>query len=598
MMNILYRFIFTSLIVFAIKLSAEITPAQKDMLDTLPPDQRESVMQKMLTTEKLQTEIEETFEEESTLTIKPEIIDEKNLEGYCEDCIYGYNLFKYSPTTFAPSNKVPVSANYSLGPGDKLEITFFGNEQKKLEKFISRDGSIVIPELGPIFLTGLTYSQAVEELNKRVEEKMLVTEISISLTELRSITVYILGQAYKPGSYTLSSLSTVTNALFQSGGVSENGSLRNIIVRRNGEEPKSYDFYDIVLSGKTQNDYRLQDGDTIFVPFIENKFKSQGAFKRESYFEFLPGETIQDAVFLAGGYKSDVISNPRIELSRVDLVKGDREITYLDLNELQKPLSNGDAIGVSSISGVEYKSITLSGEFKYPGVYSLKSGDTLEDVLQRAGGLTTDAFPIGAVFTRKEVALQQREAFRRNADDLENTIVNIITLGNIAVDEFTFAPLSKLIERLRSTEPVGRQVIDFNPIKLKTNPSLNFKVVDGDELHVPKRPESVSVVGEVLNSTTHRYDSGLSVDDYIMSSGGLTNEADTSRILVIQPNGQSILHKKRLFNNNANKILPGTTIVVSRDTRPFDAIQLTQIVTPILADLATSAAAIAAISND
>ena len=144
-MNILYRFIFTSLIVFAIKLSAEITPAQKDMLDTLPPDQRESVMQKMLTTEKLQTEIEETFEEESTLTIKPEIIDEKNLEGYCEDCIYGYNLFKYSPTTFAPSNKVPVSANYSLGPGDKLEITFFGNEQKKLEKFISRDGSIVIP---------------------------------------------------------------------------------------------------------------------------------------------------------------------------------------------------------------------------------------------------------------------------------------------------------------------------------------------------------------------------------------------------------------------------------------------------------------------
>ena len=598
MMNILYRFIFTSLIVFAIKLSAEITPAQKDMLDTLPPDQRESVMQKMLTTEKLQTEIEETFEEESTLTIKPEIIDEKNLEGYCEDCIYGYNLFKYSPTTFAPSNKVPVSANYSLGPGDKLEITFFGNEQKKLEKFISRDGSIIIPELGPIFLTGLTYSQAVEELNKRVEEKMLGTEISISLTELRSITVYILGQAYKPGSYTLSSLSTVTNALFQSGGVSENGSLRNIIVRRNGEEPKSYDFYDIVLSGKTQNDYRLQDGDTIFVPFIENKFKSQGAFKRESYFEFLPGETIQDAVFLAGGYKSDVISNPRIELSRVDLVKGDREITYLDLNELQKPLSNGDAIGVSSISGVEYKSITLSGEFKYPGVYSLKSGDTLEDVLQRAGGLTTDAFPIGAVFTRKEVALQQREAFRRNADDLENTIVNIITLGNIAVDEFTFAPLSKLIERLRSTEPVGRQVIDFNPIKLKTNPSLNFKVVDGDKLHVPKRPESVSVVGEVLNSTTHRYDSGLSVDDYIMSSGGLTNEADTSRILVIQPNGQSILHKKRLFNNNANKILPGTTIVVSRDTRPFDAIQLTQIVTPILADLATSAAAIAAISND
>lgn len=596
-MKILFRFLFTLLLVFTIKLSAEITEAQKNMLETLPPDQRDSVMQKMLTTDKLQEEIEETFEEESTLTLRPEIIDEEDLENYCKDCIYGYNLFKYSPSTFAPSNQVPINANYSLGPGDKLEISFYGNEQNNVEKFISRDGSITIPELGPIYLAGLTYSQAVEEINTKVEEKMLGTEVSISLTELRSITVYILGQAYKPGSYTLSALSTVTNALFQSGGVAEDGSLRNIIVRRNGEKAIKYDFYDILLSGDTQNDFRLQDGDTIFVPFIENKFKAQGAFKRESYFEFLPGETIEEAILLAGGYKSDVVSNPRIELSRVNRSKGERGISYLTLNELQLPLQNGDAIGVSSISGIEYKSVTLTGEFKYPGVYSLKAGDTLQDILDRAGGLTNESFPIGTVFTREEVATLQTEAFRRNADDLENMIVNIITLGNISVDEFTFTPLSKLITRLRAAEPIGRQVIDFNPLKLKTNPSLNFKLANGDKIHVPKRPESVSVAGEVLNSTTHRYDSGLSVDDYIDLSGGLTNEADTSRILVIQPNGQSILHRKSFFNNKSNQILPGTTIVVSRDTRPFDAIQLTQIVTPILADLATSAAAIAAISD-
>lgn len=596
-MKILFRFLFTLLLVFTIKLSAEITDAQQNMLETLPPDQRDSVMQKMLTTDKLQKEIEDTFEEESTLTLRPEILDEEDLENYCKDCIYGYNLFKYSPSTFAPSNQVPINANYSLGPGDKLEISFYGNEQNNVEKFISRDGSITIPELGPIYLAGLTYSQAVEEINTKVEEKMLGTEVSISLTELRSITVYILGQAYKPGSYTLSALSTVTNALFQSGGVAEDGSLRNILVRRNGEKAIKYDFYDILLSGDTQNDFRLQDGDTIFVPFIENKFKAQGAFKRESYFEFLPGETIEEAILLAGGYKSDVVSNPRIELSRVNRSKGERGISYLNLNELQQPLQNGDAIGVSSISGIEYKSVTLTGEFKYPGVYSLKAGDTLQDILDRAGGLTDESFPIGAVFTREEVASLQTEAFRRNADDLENMIVNIITLGNISVDEFTFTPLSKLITRLRNAEPIGRQVIDFNPLKLKTNPSLNFKLANGDKIHVPKRPESVSVAGEVLNSTTHRYDSGLSVDDYIDLSGGLTNEADTSRILVIQPNGQSILHRKSFFNDKSNQILPGTTIVVSRDTRPFDAIQLTQIVTPILADLATSAAAIAAISD-
>ena len=577
---------------------AELTPAQKDMLDTLPPDQRDSVMEKMLTTDKLQTEIEETFEEESTLTLKPERVDEENLEGYCEDCIYGYNLFKYSPSTFAPSNQVPINSNYTLGPGDKLEITFFGSEQKKLEKYISRNGSIIVPDLGPVYLAGLTFSQATEVFENKVKDQILGTEVSLSLTELRSITVYILGEAYKPGTYTLSSLSTVTNALFQSGGVSEDGSLRNIIIRRSGEDPKTYDFYDIVLSGNTQNDLRLQDGDTIYVPFIENKFKAQGAFKRESFFEFLPGETIEDAISLAGGYKSDVVLDPRIELSRVNLIEGNRKISYLKADQFELELTNGDAIGVSSISGVSYRSITLTGEFKYPGVYSISDGDRLNDILNRAGGLTADAFPIGTIVTRKEVAELQTEAFRRNADDLENTIVNIITLGTVPVDEFTFAPLSNLIDRLRKAEPIGRQVIDFSPLKLKTNPSLNFKVVDGDKLHVPKRPESVSVAGEVLNSTTHRFDSQLSVNNYIEMSGGLTNEADTSRILVIKPNGQSVLYKKKIFFNETNDIFPGTTIVVSRDTRPFDAIQITQIVTPILADLATSAAAIAAISKE
>ena len=212
---------------------------------------------------------------------------------------------------------------------------------------------------------------------------MLGTKISLSITELRSITVYILGQAYKPGTYTLSSLSTVTNALFQSGGVAENGSLRNIKVRRNGEDPKRYDFYDILLTGDTSNDLRLQDGDIIFIPFIEDKFKAQGAFKRESYFEFLPGETIKEALAFAGGYKSDVVANPRIELSRVNLIEGNRKITYLDRDQFDLELQNGDALAVSSISGITFDSVKLTGEFKYPGVYSLNKGDRLLDILER-----------------------------------------------------------------------------------------------------------------------------------------------------------------------------------------------------------------------
>lgn len=597
-MKNIFKTLTCSLFILSTPIFSAITPSQQNMLDTLPPDQREAVMDKMLTTEKLTSEIEETFEEESTLTTKPEMLEEKNLDGYCSDCIYGFNLFKYSPSTFAPSNQVPISSNYTLGPGDKLEIVLYGNNQVKLEKFISRDGSILVPEIGPVYLAGLNFSQAEKAFQDKVDAQMLGTKVSLSITELRSITVYILGQAYKPGTYTLSSLSTVTNALFQSGGVAEDGSLRNIIVRRDGEDPKRYDFYDILLTGDTSNDLRLQDGDIIFVPFIEDRFKAQGAFKRESYFEFLPGETIKEALAFAGGYKSDVVANPRIELSRVNLIEGNRRITYLDRDQFDLELQNGDALAVSSISGITFDSIKLTGEFKYPGVYSLNKGDRLLDLLERAGGLNENAYTPGAIFTREKVAAQQEEAFKRNADDLENTIVNIITLGNISVDEFTFVPLSKLINRLRTTKPIGRQVIDFSPLSMKSNASLNFQLTGGDTVHVPRRPESVSVAGEVLNSTTHRYDSELSIDDYLELSGGLTNEADASRILIVKPNGQSVLYKKKLFSSASNNILPGTTIVVSRDTRPFDAIQLTQIVTPILADLATSAAAIAAISNN
>ena len=324
-----------------------------------------------------------------------------------------------------------------------------------------------------------------------------------------------------------------------------------------------------------------------------------GAFKRPFLYEFIEGDTLEEAIALAGGFKSEARINPRIEISTLDTKLGGRSIFNLsgEDRDLSFKLSDGDVINVSEYSQYSSKVIEITGEVINPGFYSLAEGDTVLDALNKAGGFTASSYSEGAVFLREQVAEQQRLAFNRSADSLEKTMVNIISQGFMKeIGEYTLAPIAALVKKLRNQEPIGRQVVDFDILKLKSDPYANFKVRDGDSIFIPKRPESVSVVGEVLNPATLRYRPGSNVSEYIKFAGGLNDQADKGGILVIFPNGEAKVIKRRLFSRDS-EILPGSTIVVSRHTRSFDAIAITQIVTPILADLATSAAAIAAFSD-
>ena len=579
--------------------SREITTEQQALLDQLPADQKDSILQKMNQANQLQDELEEVFETESTLIKRPERNEEDSKYEKCQVCIFGYDFFQYSPSTFIQTSSSPVPSDYVLGPGDKVEVNYFGSNIQTVESFIARNGEIFLPLIGPVNLAGLKFEEARKFLNEKVKNQLIGTEISINLAELRSISVYVLGEAYKPGLYTMSGLSSISNALFVSGGVNEQGSLRNIQLKRNGEIIGTYDFYDFLLKGQINKNLRLQDGDIIFIPFIKNKVRIGGAFKRPYIYEFLEGETIYDAVQLAGGYSSDVPPNARLELSRIEEDKFERSLKYYDIssNDLKLNLVNEDSINISSSPKVVSRSVELTGEFNRPGVYSFEPGETILDVINRAGGLTTESYDEGAVFLRKSVAISQKKGFERSADELEQTIVNIITLGVINLEnEAALAPLSRLITRLRDAKPLGRMVVDVNPLTLKTDPIKNIRLEDGDKLYIPTRPSSVSVIGEVLNSSTQSYDPSLGVFDYLNLAGGLAQSADDKRIFVIFPNGQSRIAKKTFFSSR-NDVLPGSTIVVSRESRPLDGVNLAQIVTPILADLATSAAAIAAISD-
>ncbi len=586
------------LIIFSFNLGSEITPDQMRMIEQLPPDQRYNIMEKMESAGTMQEEIEEAFEEGNSIVKKPELKDLKDSEEYCPECIYGFNFFQYAPSTFAPVDNTPVTSNYLLGPGDELLINFYGNEEREFEVVINREGKIVLPLIGPINFIGLTYGQASSLLSKKVETELIGTSVDISLSKIRSIGVYILGEAYKPGRYVMSGLSTVSNALFVSGGVNEQGSLRNIKVRRNNKTIKTYDFYDILLKGSLETDVILQDGDVIFVPFIENTITLGGAFNRPHRYEIVNGETIKDAIFLAGGFNSEVYGSPDLELSSIDEITAKRKISYLSSDgNLDRLLKNGDVVNISSVAGIKPRSILLTGQVQNPGAYSIQPGDTILDILNRAGGYTDEAYFKGAVFLRKNVAKSQKIAFERSADELENTIVDVITKDTIdQITEFTLMPISNLISKLRSTDPLGRMVVNLDMLNLKSDPISNFTVQDGDELFIPDRPSSVSIVGEVLYSATVGFDPSWTVDQYIDSAGGMKDTADRDRTFIIFPNGRSQLVRNSFFASN-KEIMPGSTIVISRDSRPFDAISLTQIITPILADLATSAAAIAAISD-
>ncbi len=588
-----------SLLFFTSLLFSELSPEQLKMIEQLPPDQRAGILEKMETASALQDEVEQAFDDNPSLVKKPELRDFKEEDDYCPDCIYGFNFFQFSPSSFSPVNDTPVDSSYILGPGDKLVVDFYGANVENIESTVNREGKIILPFIGPVNFLGMTFEQASKYLETKVQTELIGTEVSLSIKEVRSIGIYLLGEAYKPGKYTLSGLSSVSNALFVSGGVSELGSLRNIQIKRNGKLISTYDFYDFLLYGSLETDIRLQDGDVIFIPFIEDSIRLGGAFKRPHRYELKKGETLKDVIELAGGLNSDVMDGTKIELSTIDRKASKRILSFLDVDtDSGFLISDGDVLNVTSTSGLEPQTIKLKGEIKNPGEYSIQSGDTILDIINRAGGYTDQAFAEGAVYLRKKVAETQKMAFMRSADQLENTIVDVITKDTISseITEFTLLPLSTLIDRLRNEEPVGRMVVRLDYLNLKTNPIDNILVKDRDELHIPKRPNFVSIVGEVLNATSIGFDPDLSVDEYIELAGGLNDSADQDKIFIILPNGKSQLVKKSLFSST-NYLLPGSTIVISRDARPFDAISLTQIITPILADLATSAAAIAAISD-
>lgn len=296
---------------------------------------------------------------------------------------FGLGLFDRDVSTFAPVDDMPAPDSYRVGPGDSINLYMFGNEETDLTLTVSREGQLLLPRLGPLSVAGLTFAEVKKLIENRVASQLVGTDVVVSMGKLRAMDVFLAGDVFAPGSYSVSGLATVLQALYAGGGISEIGSLRDIQVKRRGEVVGRLDAYDILLRGDTSGDMRLASGDTVFVPTVSRLVTIDGEVKRPGIYEVLGSDTLGDVLKMAGGltassYKQSASIERRLtEQSQVVRV----QVDLTNPNDLQGSLYDGDSLFVAPIKNEIANEILLRGAVARPGGYAWRPNLRISDLL-------------------------------------------------------------------------------------------------------------------------------------------------------------------------------------------------------------------------
>lgn len=699
--------------------------------------------------------------------------------------IYGADLFNTVPSTFSPLNMTPVPPNYVIGPGDELRIRVWGQVNFNADVQVDRAGEIYLPQVGQVRVAGLPFSDLESHLHDAIGRVYRNFQLTADLGRIRSIQVYVTGQARRPGMYTVSSLSSLVDAIFASGGPSTAGSLRRIELRRNGQVVTVFDLYALLIRGDKSKDAPLQAGDVIFIPPAGPQIALVGSVRTPAIYELLPGESLSQALADAGG-PSAVASETRISIERIDdhrdryamdvtwdsaglatpLRQGDLVRLYSILPLYQKtvtlrgntanpgrfawhegmrltdlipdksslvtrnywwkraqlglpapefqpldsfpslhqpiapidlprdqflgrssmqaapgttlpaatssaqtsnagtangtpantpqsaeprgasasvaaqyatpsapgatsrttvgpvapdidwnyavierldpktlrtrlipfdlgrlvldhdasqnlPLQPGDVVTVFSQADIrvpveqETKFVTLEGEFVHAGVYTVHPGETLRDLVRRAGGFTPGAYLYGSQFTRESTRVLQQQRIDEYVDELEmemqNSAMALISSAAMSPAAMNGAPAAQsseqaLIARLRRVRATGRIVLQFNPRSQGLDVLPNIILENGDHFVVPPVPSSVNVVGAVYDQNSFLYRPGMRAGEYLHLAGGPDRDADRKHMFIIRADGSVVSRDaaNTLWGNEFDALLmnPGDTIVV------------------------------------
>lgn len=712
--------------------------------------------------------------------------------------IYGAKLFNRVPTTFSPNDLAPVTQDYVIGPDDVLRVRIWGQISYSDNLRVDRSGDVYLPQVGAIHVAGLPFSALDQQMRRAVGRIYRNFDLSVDVGQIRAMQIYVAGQARRPGAYTVSSLSTLVNALFASGGPSAQGSLRHILVKRNGETVTDFDLYALLVHGDKSKDIRLLPEDVLYIPPAGPQVAIAGTVRTPAIYEVRSNETIGDLIAMAGNLTA-MASNTRISLERVQGQELRQAMEFaLDASGLAHPLEDGDILRVypilpayqktvtlrgnvanpgrfawtdgmhlsdlipdrdslqsreywwkrsklglptpgfeaasqpgmpsfqtegathgslaaqveslspatsnlpqtasrasrntSSVSNLantsdssnndyspeprrnvvelttpeinwdyaviervdpetlktslvpfdlgklvlqhdasqnlalqpgdvvtifsqddihvprarQTKYVNLEGEFVHPGVYSVEPGDTLRDLVQRAGGFTPDAYVYGSEFTRESTRILQQQRLdeyvqtvrmeaERGTQALAISGSSSSNGNDVAASK---AAADSLVSRLSQIQATGRIVLQFRPDGTKIDQVPALSLENGDKFVVPPMPATVNVVGAVYNQNSFLFHQGGTLERYLTLAGGPNRNADRHHIFVIRADGSVVSrpeqHSMGLWTSSFNsmRLHPGDTIVVPDKTLRPSALRGVMDWTQVFSQLALGAAAI------
>jgi protein involved in polysaccharide export with SLBB domain len=508
--------------------------------------------------------------------------------------LFGADFFSSFQTSFMPINEPNLDPSYILDVGDVLKVQLIG--QKDLTDIfpISRDGTINLPEIGKINLAGLTLNKAYDLISSQVNKVYIGTSSYVNLDQIRDINILVSGNAKNPGLYTLTGNSNILHAIDIAGGINEYGSFRAINLIRDNEVIEVLDVYDLLLNGNYNINKRLRSGDVIFVEQRKNIVSINGAVKRPAKYELKANESLGTIFNFANGLKQtadleniylervldgSLKSIPIVNKSQFDLIKAiDGDLVY--------------------IREYPFRSATISGAVYKPGTYTMAAGETVDDLLIKAGGFTDNAYPFGAVYENNDAKLINKKA----KEVLYNEFLdNIIAMSQQNISEnFDLAPVLGLFKEIKDAKPNGRIIVDL----INEDESSFLNISEGDSILIPELTNNVYVYGEVSTEGAVMYSPGRNVDYFVNKSGGYKKFADKKSIYILHPNGETDRYSKNrnLFANQPNadiKIYPGSVIFIPREldntaTRRLAA----QAYVSILGNIGVALASLSSINNN
>jgi polysaccharide biosynthesis/export protein len=468
---------------------------------------------------------------------------------------FGYDLFTDTAQTFAPGTDIPIPADYIVGPSDTVMVQLFGKENSQHELVITRDGDILFPGIGPIQVAGLTFTQMERQIQNRVQKQLIGMKASVTLGQLRSIRVFVLGDAERPGSYIVSGLSTLTNALLTSGGVKRIGSLRDIQLKRKGKIVSRMDLYDLLLRGDNSADARLQSGDVIFIPSIGKTAGIAGRVRRPAIYELKDEKTVNDLIAMAGGFAPDaypqgakierIMENRERSLLGVDLTRDESKNTEL---------RDGDVVKIYSVLDQLRGVVKLAGQVQRPGEYQWKPEMRLTQLVPSVSDLLPRA--------------DARYLLIKRQDALDHSIA------------FLDADLIAALEKPESEANVPLQPLDeihaFD-VRADREALIRPLLEQARARSAPDKPVSEVVIeGVVHHPGRYPLSSDMKVSDLLRAAGGLTDraytlEAELTRFAVVdgkeREQSRQIVDMAAILKNEQQKditLKPHDQLVIRR----------------------------------